>query len=76
VLTTIHPSPPIIQWSQAGSTLNLAWPTNLGWILQTNAVGLTATDQWFTYPGSTSITNVSITINTAQTNVFFRMLHP
>jgi hypothetical protein len=55
--------------------LSLAWPTNLGWTLQTNSVGLAASNQWFPYPGSASVTNVNITINPSQTNVFFRMVY-
>jgi hypothetical protein len=65
----------VLQVSVSGSTLSLGWPTNLGWTLQTNSVGLTAANQWFTYPGSATTTNVNITINPAKTNVFFRMVY-
>jgi autotransporter-associated beta strand protein len=76
VPNTLNPNSPTLQFSVSGNTLKLGWPTNLGWILQTNSSGLAATSQWFPYPGSTTITNVSITINPAKTNVFFRMMHP
>jgi hypothetical protein len=39
-------------------------------------VGLTATNQWFQYPGSTIVTNVAININPAKTNVYYRMAYP
>jgi hypothetical protein len=64
-----------MQVSVAGNTLSLGWPTNLGWTLQTNSVGLSAASQWHSYPGSATITNVNITINPANTNVFFRMVY-
>jgi len=72
---TVNTNPPVMQVSVSGGTLNLAWPTNLGWTLQTNTTGLAATSQWFPYPGSAAVTNVSITINPAKTNVFFRMVY-
>jgi autotransporter-associated beta strand protein len=79
VLTAPPPvnlNPPVMQVSVSGNTLSLAWPTNSGWTLETNSVGLTAADQWFPYPGSASVTNVNININPAQPNVFFRMVYP
>jgi autotransporter-associated beta strand protein len=57
-----------------GNTLNLSWPADhQGWTLQTNAVGLAATNAWFPYPGSELTTNVSVTIDRTK-NVFFRMV--
>ena len=75
---TINPNPPVLQVTPGAGVLNLAWPTNLGWILQSNSVSLTTTGAWFNYPadGSVSVTNVTITVNPAKTNVFFRMLKP
>ncbi|HLP75926.1 MAG TPA: autotransporter-associated beta strand repeat-containing protein, partial [Candidatus Paceibacterota bacterium] len=72
----VNTNPPVMQVSFSANTLNLAWPTNLGWTLQTNSVALTAANQWFPYPGSAGVTNVSIPINPAKTNVFFRMVYP
>ena len=72
----VNPNPPQLQVSVSGSTLSLAWPTNQGWTLLTNSVGLTATNQWFPYPGSTSLTNANITLDPTKTNVFFRMAYP
>ncbi|HTL72114.1 MAG TPA: autotransporter-associated beta strand repeat-containing protein [bacterium] len=73
----INPNPPVMQVAVSGSTLSLAWPTNAGWILQSNSVGL-ASSAWFNYPanGSVDVTNVNITVDPAKTNVFFRMVKP
>jgi autotransporter-associated beta strand protein len=77
VASTVSLTPTNIVSSVSGNTLNLSWPSDhLGWTLQTNSVGLTAVNQWFPYPGSTSVTNVSISIDATKTNVFFRMFHP
>ena len=76
VTPPINPLPGKIQFSLSGTTLSLGWPTNLGWALQTNAVGLIATNAWFAYPGSTNVTNVNLTIDQSQTNVYFRLVNP
>ena len=46
----INPQPPQIQVVASGDTLSLGWPTNRGWMLQSNSVGLTATNAWFPFP--------------------------
>ena len=71
----VNTNRPAMQVSVSPNTLSLAWPTNLGWTLQTNSVGLTATNQWFTYPGSATVTNVSIPASPTATNVFFRLVY-
>jgi fibronectin-binding autotransporter adhesin len=78
VTPSINPNPPQLQVSVSGSTMSLAWPTNRGWILQSNSVSLTATSSWFPFPadGSVTVTNVNIPVNPTKTNVFFRMLKP
>jgi hypothetical protein len=77
VAPTINANPGILQLSPAGGgILQLAWPTNGGWILQSNSVSLTAKDSWFPIQNSTNLTNLSVTIDPAATNVFFRLLHP
>ena len=77
-LVTINPNPPVLQVSYGSGTLSLAWPTNAGWILQSNSVSLTTPGAWFNYPadGSVTVTNVTITVDPAKTNVFYRMLKP
>ena len=77
----VNPNPTNILFSVTGSapaqTLNLSWPADHeGWTLLTNAVGLTATNAWFPYPNSASTTNVSIPMDYAKTNVFFRLAYP
>ena len=80
VTPTINPNPPQLQVSYNSGTgvMSLGWPTNGGWILQSNSVSLTDTNAWFEYPpsGSTSLTNVDITVDPNNPNVFFRMVMP
>lgn len=72
-----NPNPTNITFSVTGNTLNLSWPPDrLGWTLQTNATAVNATADWFAYPGSSSLTNVAITIDPGKTNVYFRLLKP
>jgi autotransporter-associated beta strand protein len=72
----VNTNAPRVQVSVAGKTLSLAWPTNAGWTLLTNSVGLAATNQWFPYPNSANLTNVDITMDPTKPNVFFRMVYP
>jgi autotransporter-associated beta strand protein len=77
----INPLPGPIQFSISGSTLALSWPTNLGWILQsqTNAlnVGLVVnSNAWFDISGSSSVTSTNYTLNPANPTVFFRLRLP
>ena len=77
VASSVNTNPTNITATVSGNTLSLSWPADhLGWTLQTNSVGLTATNQWFPYPGSASVTNVSIPMDNTKTNVFFRMVYP
>ena len=75
---TINPNPPVLQVSFGAGSLSLAWPTNQGWILQTNSVGLTATSAWGNYSpnGLVTVTNVTIAVDPTQTNLFYRMVKP
>ncbi|HSY18765.1 MAG TPA: autotransporter-associated beta strand repeat-containing protein [Candidatus Acidoferrales bacterium] len=78
---TTNPLAGPIQFSVSGNTLTLGWPTNQGWVLQsqTNAlsVGLVAsTNAWFDVAGSASITNTSITITPTNPATFFRLHRP
>jgi autotransporter-associated beta strand protein len=75
-LSTINPLPGPILFTSSGGVLGLGWPTNAGWELQSNSVGLTATNSWFAYPNSTNLTNVNIPIDLTKTNVFYRLLRP
>jgi autotransporter-associated beta strand protein len=63
--------------SAGSKTLNFTWaPDHKGWQLYTNAVGLTATGSWFPVPGSASVTNESITVDSTKPNVFFQLRYP
>ena len=78
--TAINPNPPQLQVSYNSGTgiMSLSWPTNAGWILQSNSVSLANSNAWFNYPanGSVDVTTVNVTVNPAKTNVFYRMLKP
>lgn len=76
VAPMVNTNAPHVQVSVTGNTLHLAWPTNAGWTLLTNSVGLEASGQWFPYPNSANLTNVDITMDPAKKNVFFKMAYP
>jgi autotransporter-associated beta strand protein len=80
VLTVSSPLPSTgtnMTFAISGSTLTLSWPTNyIGWLLQSNSVNLANTNYWFLVPGSAATNQVIITLNPANTNVFYRMAHP
>lgn len=66
-----------ITFSVSGNTLTLAWPESyLGWIAQSNSVNIGDPNAWFDIPASDSATNLNISINSANTNVFYRLRHP
>ncbi|HEX3719953.1 MAG TPA: autotransporter-associated beta strand repeat-containing protein [Verrucomicrobiae bacterium] len=66
-----------LTFSVSGNQLNLSWPSNyIGWLLQSNSLGLALSNDWMTVPGSASTNSVQITIAPRTTNVFFRMTHP
>ncbi len=62
-------------FTPAGGFLGLSW-ADLGMILQTNAVSVASPADWHLYPGSTALTNVTVPVNPAEPNVFFRLLYP
>jgi autotransporter-associated beta strand protein len=78
VPSPINPNPPQVQVSVSGNAMTIAWPTNAGWILQSNSVSLSNGSAWFNYPanGAVDVTSVNITIDPAKTNVFYRMVKP
>jgi autotransporter-associated beta strand protein len=81
VAEAVNPNPTNITFTvTGGNSLNLAWPaSHIGWTLQTNSVGVAASNQWFEYPagtGSRNVNQVSITINRATPNVYFRLVAP
>jgi autotransporter-associated beta strand protein len=73
----INPNPTNILVSVSGNQLTLSWPTDhIGWLLQSNSVGLINTDAWFTVSGSGSTNQLNFTVDATKTNVFYRMIKP
>jgi hypothetical protein len=63
--------------SGVNSSLTLSWPASyIGWTLQTNALDVANTNDWFPYPGSGSVTSEVISISQNNSNVFFRLVGP
>jgi autotransporter-associated beta strand protein len=73
-LNTINPLPGPIRFSLSGSALTLSWPTNLGWILQSQT-NLSSTP-WFDVPGSSNTTSTNIPIDPAIPMLFYRLHRP
>lgn len=74
VSTTVVP----VTFSTSGGNLNLAWPSDhLGWTLQvqTNTLSTGLGTNWVTVPGSTTVTNMSIPVNTLDGSVFYRLMY-
>jgi autotransporter-associated beta strand protein len=78
VAPPINPLPGTIQYSISSGSLSLSWPTNLGWILQTQTNTLSAglRTNWVTVPGSETLTNMSVDINPTNGAVFYRLVRP
>ena len=77
VVSVTASSRPTLANSLSDGTLNLAWPSDhLGWTLQTNSVDVASPSQWFAYPGSASVTNLSLPIDPSKPHVFFRLSYP
>jgi len=61
------------------NTLQLDWPADhIGWILQTqtNSPGDPISSQWFPILGSSAINHVDLTLDRANSSVFFRLVAP
>jgi autotransporter-associated beta strand protein len=77
VQSSIANYPTNISVSANGNQLTLSWPaTHLGWYAQSNSVTLVNPSYWIDVPNSQNGTNLIITINPAQPNVFYRLRHP
>jgi len=76
--STIPSSPTNITVSVSGNNLTLSWPSNyVGWILQTNAINVGVSNDWFNVPGSETNTQLTFPMNNpAITYEFFRLRHP
>ena len=77
VASTIASNPTNINFTFNNGTLTLAWPADhLGWIAQSNAVDLSASNFWFDLVGSQTATNLVIPIHEGTSNVFYRLHYP
>jgi hypothetical protein len=77
VTSLISTTPTDISSTVNGGSLNLSWPSGyLGWTLQTNSGDISNPNDWFPYPGSSSVTSEIISISKQNTNVYFRLVGP
>ena len=71
------PGGPTLAIQLSGNVLTLSWPADhLGWFAQSNSVSVVSPGTWFDIPGSDSVTTLSLPMNAARTNVFYRLRHP
>ncbi len=78
-VVSVNTNSPVLTNTISGNTLTLAWPTDhLGWRLevQTNSLTSGLTTNWLTWPNSTNLTTMPITINPTAPTVFFRLVYP
>lgn len=68
---------PHISTTVSGSTLTLSWPaTYPGYTVQSNIVGLASSTNWYTVTNPGSSTSYAVTLSSAKTNVFYRLVFP
>jgi hypothetical protein len=48
----------------------------LGWLVQSNSVGIAASNSWYNIAGSGSVTTLNVNIDKTEPNVFYRLLKP
>ena len=76
-VSAIASNPTNITYSVSGSTLTLSWPADhLGWLAQSNSVGIAASNSWYNIPGSDSATTLNVNLDPAKPEVFYRLLKP
>jgi fibronectin-binding autotransporter adhesin len=78
-VATIAAAPVTLVSTPNGNTLDLSWPVDqLGWRLevQTNALSTGLSDNWFTVPGSTEVTEISVPVVPGNPTVFYRLVFP
>lgn len=79
VIPTVNTNTFALKTSVSGGNLSLSWPPDrLGWRLQvqTNTLSSGLGTNWVTVPNSTTVTNVTIPISTANGTVFYRTVYP
>ncbi|MEJ5237328.1 MAG: autotransporter-associated beta strand repeat-containing protein [Limisphaera sp.] len=74
---SVNTTPTNITAVLSAGQLELSWPADrTGWTLQSNAVSITASDQWYPVPGSQNTNRVLIVPDASRTNVFYRLVYP
>ncbi len=79
VISTVNTNRANIGMSVSGNQLTLSWPSDhVGWRLQvqTNTLAVGIRSNWVDVAGSTTVSNVTVTINPANGSVFYRMIYP
>ncbi len=71
-------NPTNVMFSVAGGgVLDFAWPAgHTGWRLESNSVGLTASNEWYTVPGSDTTNQMLLDISSSDSSVFYRLVYP
>jgi len=76
-VVAINPNPTNLNFSANGNALHLAWPTDhLGWLVQSNSVNMSVPADWHDVPNSQSATSLTVPINAAGSQVFYRLRRP
>jgi len=71
-----QPASSILTVTLKQNTLQLDWPTDrIGWILQTQT-NAAINSQWLPVPGSSATNHLDLTLDRANTSVFFRLVAP
>jgi autotransporter-associated beta strand protein len=74
VTTSVNPTPTNILTVVTSNKLDMSWPADhIGWDLQSNVVGVAASNSWFTIQGSATTNSVTVTVDPSKTNVFYRL---
>ena len=78
-VSTVNTNSTVLTNTISGNTLTLSWPLDhQGWRLevQTNTLSTGLGNNWFTWPNSTNLTTVPITLDPTAPTVFFRLVYP
>ena len=77
VSTGVATTPTIISHAASGTNLTLSWPgSHLGWYAQSNSVNVANASYWHDIAGSETGTNLSLPIDPALPEVFYRLRKP
>ncbi len=79
VATTVNTLPTNVVVGASGTNLTLSWPADYtGWrlLVQTNPPGTGLGTNWFTWPNSTNVHSVSVSVTPTNASVFFKLVYP